>query len=120
MNASPDEMVELHKEHMQTGERLATIETLLQTVVNDLQEIKGDLKNKASASDVQVVHDRIDRVKVEVDKVEIEIGLLGKDITTIQASRKSDFFWVSGIAAFLGILCGVGGAIVAALIQNGG
>ena len=120
MNASPDEMTELRKDHMQTGERLATIETLLQTVVHDLKEIKNDLKNKASTSDIQVIHERIDKVKVEVDNVEVETCDLGKDVAKLQALRKSDFFWMSGIAAFLGILSGIAGAIVAALIQKGG
>lgn len=120
MNASPDEMTELRKDHMQTGERLATIETLLQTVVNDLKEIKVDLKHKASNTDIQVLHERIDKVKYEVDKIEEEIGEVGKDVATLQASRKSDFFWMGAIAAFLGVLSGIGGAIVAALIQKGG
>lgn len=120
MNASPDEMNELRKDHMQTGERLATIETLLKTVANDLKEIKDDLKNKASSADLQVAHERIDKVKLEVDKLEVEVSDLGKNIAMLQASRKSDFFWMSGIAAFLGILSGIGGAIVAALIQKGG
>ena len=108
------------KEHVQTGERLATIETLLKTVANDLKEIKADLKNKASTDDLQVVHERIDKVKVEVDKLEIETCDIGKDVATLQASRRIDIFWMGGIAAFLGILFGVGGAIVAALIQKGG
>ena len=120
MNASPDQMTELRKDHMQTGERLATIETLLQTVVHDLKEIKDDLKNKASSAELQVVHERIDKVKVELDKIEVETCDLGKDVATLQASRKSDFFWMSGIAAFLGVLSGIAGAIVAALIQKGG
>ena len=112
MNASPD--------NMQTGERLATIETLLQTVVHDLKEIKDDLKNKASSAELQVVHERIDKVKVEVNKLEVEVFEQGKDVATLQASRKTDFFWMSGIAAFLGILSGIAGAIIAALIQKGG
>ena len=120
MNASRDEMTEIRKDHMQTGERLATIETLLQTVVNDLKEIKDDLKNTASTTDLQVVHERIDKVKVEVEKIGSEAGSLGKDVAKLQASRKSDFFWMSGIAAFVGVLFGVGGAIVAALMQKGG
>ena len=120
MNASPDEMTELRKDHMQTGERLATIETLLKTVANDLKEIKDDLKNKASTADIQVVHERIDKVKVKVDNLEEEMCEVGKDVAKLQASRKSDFFWMSAIAAFLGILSGIGGAIVAALIQKGG
>ena len=120
MNTSPDEMTELRKDHMQTGERLASIETLLQTVIQDLKEIKDDLKNKASSAELQIVHERIDKVKVEVDNLEVEICDLGKDVAKIQASRKSDFFWMSGIAAFLGILSGIAGAIVAALIQKGG
>ena len=120
MNASPEEMAEFRKDHRQTGERLATIETLLKTVANDLKEIKDDLKNKASTADLQIVHERIDKVKNEVDKLEVEAGDLGKDVAKLQASRKTDFFWVGGIAAFLGVLFGVGGAIVAALIQKGG
>lgn len=120
MNVPRDEMTELRKDRRQTGERLAAIETLLKTVVNDLKEIKDDLKNKASSADLQVVHERIDKVKVEVDKLEVEMGDLDKDVAKLQASRKSDFFWMGGIAAFLGVLFGVGGAIVAALIQKGG
>ena len=120
MNVPRDEMTELRKDHRQTGERLAAIETLLKTVVNDLKEIKDDLKNKASSADLQVVHERIDKVKIEVDKLEVEMGDLDKDVAKLQASRKSDFFWMGGIAAFLGVLFGVGGAIVAALIQKGG
>lgn len=120
MNASPDEMTELRKDHMQTGERLATIETLLKTVANDLKEIKDDLKNKASTADIRVVHERIDKVKVKVDNLEEETCEIGKDVAKLQASRKSDFFWMSAIAAFLGILSGIGGAIIAALIQKGG
>lgn len=120
MNASPDEMTELRKDHMQTGERLATIETLLQTVVHDLKEIKSDLKHKASTSDIQVIHERIDKVKGKVDDLEEEMCEIGKDVAKLQALRKSDFFWMSGIAAFLGILSGIAGAIVAALIQKGG
>lgn len=112
MNASPDQR--------QTGERLASIETLLQTVIHDLKEIKDDLKNKASTSDIQVIHERIDKVKVKVDNLEIETCEQGKDVAKLQALRKSDFFWMSGIAAFLGILSGIAGAIVAALIQKGG
>ena len=103
-----------------SGERLASIETLLKTVANDLKEIKDDLKNKASTGDLQVVHDRIDKVKVEVDNLEVETCDLGKDVAKLLASRRSDFFWMGGIAAFLGVLCGVGGAIIAALIQKGG
>ena len=112
MNASPDST--------QTGERLATIETLLQTVVHDLKEIKDDLKSKASSAELKVVHDRVDKVKSEVEKLEAEMFDIGKDVATLKASRKTDFFWISGIAAFLGILSGIIGAIVAALIQKGG
>ena len=118
MNASPEQ--EFSKDHMQTGERLATIETLLQTVLQDLKEIKNDLKNKASTADIQVIHERIDKVKVKVDDLEEETGEVGKDVAKLQALRKSDFFWMSGIAAFLGVLSGIAGAIVAALIQKGG
>ena len=120
MNASPDEMTELRKDNMHTGERLATIETLLQTVVQDLKEIKDDLKNKASSAELRIVHERIDKVKIAFDNIEVETCDLGKDVAKLQASRKSDFFWMSGIAAFLGILSGIAGAIVAALIQKGG
>ena len=120
MNASSDEITELRRDYMQTGERLASIETLLQTVVNDLKEIKNDLKNKASSAELQIVHERIDKVKIEVDNVEVETCDLGKDVAKLLASRRSDFFWIGGIAAFLGILSGIGGAIVAALIQKGG
>lgn len=112
MNASPDQR--------QTGERLASIETLLQTVLQDLNEIKNDLKQTASSAELKIAHERIDKVKIEVDNLELETCEQGKDVAKLQALRKSDFFWMSGIAAFLGILSGIAGAIVAALIQKGG
>ena len=101
------------------GERLASIETLLQTVVTDLKEIKADLKNKASTAELQVVHDRIDKFKQEVNALETEVDDIGKDVATLKASRKSDFWWLTAIAGSVSFLISIAAILIAAFIQKG-
>ena len=101
------------------GERLASIETLLQTVVHDLKEIKDDLKNKASTTDLQVVHDRIDKFKKEVDTLETEVDDIGKDVAALKTSRKSDFWWLTAIAGSVSFLISIAAMLIAAFIQKG-
>lgn len=120
MSISQEEMNEIRKDHRQTGERLASIETILHTVARDLKEIKDDLKLKASTTELEVCHERINKCKEDIDELENKVDELGKDVATLKTHRKSDFKWMAIITSGVSFIVAAAIAIAAALIQKGG
>ena len=102
-----------------TGERLAKMETMLVVIGEDIKKLESNdirileaVSKKADASQIIVLNDRIDKMKIEVDRDT-------RSIENLQATRKSDMRWFAAIAGGVSFIISVSAIIVAAIIQRG-
>ena len=102
-----------------TGERLASMETMLKVIGEDIKKLESNdirileaIAQKADASQIIVLNDRIDKMKIEVDKDT-------RAIESLQATRKSDMFWLTATAGGVSFVISVAAIIIAAIIQRG-
>ena len=114
-----------------TGERLAKMETMLEVIGEDIKKLESNdirileaIAQKADASEIRTLHDRIDKVKLtvgdQIKDLESAVGEHTKDLENLQATRKSDMRWFAAIAGGVSFIISVSAIIVAAIIQRGG
>ena len=103
-----------------TGERLAKMETMLEVIGEDIKKLESNdirileaIDKKADASEIEIIHDRVGKVKEKVEEHT-------RSIENLQATRKSDMWWLTAMAGGVSFIISVAAIIIAAIIQRGG
>ena len=115
---TPDEVREIREDHRKTGERLASIETLLRSNSEILSEMRQKLDSKADAMQINTLVKKVDDLMERDGSIEKDLVMLKSELQSLKNIRKNDFWWFSAIAAAVGMVASVVVVVVAAFIQK--